>query len=202
MHYSCTMILYNSSISSINSRGSYIRITAVVVQQSVLVLAINIEASFHSIPLYGVLKMIVDCRWIFRCVTYVATTDDSLCPSTERLQPPKFRGHRHYSSRKPLYTAPKAMCLADALPFITFSCFSTFKQPVQLTFLGGRLAIRRALGGVTEAASAILHNQHGAPVLPDGVSASISHKRHMAVALVQSGCEGHVGACVLFIAFI
>lgn len=68
----------------------------------------------------------------------------------------------------------------------------------QLSFLGGRLAIRRALDGmkdVTAAASsqAILHNQDGAPVLPEGVSASISHKNHLAVALVQSGCEGHLG---------
>ena len=44
------------------------------------------------------------------------------------------------------------------------------------------------------ATSAILHNKDGAPVLPKGVSASISHKHHMAVALVQSGCEGHLGA--------
>ncbi|CAM9449500.1 unnamed protein product, partial [Hapterophycus canaliculatus] len=70
---------------------------------------------------------------------------------------------------------------------------------LQLGFLGGRLAIRRALNGMKGAASAaaaslaILHNQHGAPVLPEGVSASISHKRHMAVALVQLGCEGHIG---------
>ncbi|CAM9628261.1 unnamed protein product [Laminaria digitata] len=67
----------------------------------------------------------------------------------------------------------------------------------QLGFLGGRLAIRRALEGMSEAAaaatSAILHNKDGAPVLPKGVSASISHKHHMAVALVQSGCEGHLG---------
>lgn len=68
----------------------------------------------------------------------------------------------------------------------------------QLGFLGGRLAIRRALNGMKGAAAAaaslaILHNQDGAPLLPEGISASISHKRHMAVALVQSGCEGHVG---------
>eukprot|EP00903_Cladosiphon_okamuranus_P009429 g8991.t2 len=71
-------------------------------------------------------------------------------------------------------------------------------KPLQLGFLGGRLAIRRALDGMkgTAAAAAslaILHNQDGAPLLPKGISASISHKRHMAVALVQSGCEGHVG---------
>lgn len=71
----------------------------------------------------------------------------------------------------------------------------------QLGFLGGRLAIRRALVGMTEVAAAassmaILHNQFGAPVLPDGVAASISHKRHMAVALVQHDCEGSVGAFV------
>lgn len=46
----------------------------------------------------------------------------------------------------------------------------------------------------TTASSAILHNQDGAPVLPEGVAASISHKRHMAVALVQPGCDGYVGA--------
>lgn len=69
-------------------------------------------------------------------------------------------------------------------------------RSIQLGFLGGRLAIRRALNGMKGAASAslaILHNQYGAPVLPEGVSASISHKRHMAVALVQSGGEGHIG---------
>lgn len=68
----------------------------------------------------------------------------------------------------------------------------------QLGFLGGRLAIRRALNGMKGASAAaaslaILHNQEGAPLLPDGVSASISHKRHMAVALVQPGCDGHIG---------
>lgn len=72
----------------------------------------------------------------------------------------------------------------------------------QLGFLGGRLAIRRALNGMKGAAAAsaslaILHNQDGAPLLPEGISASISHKRHMAVALVQSGCEGHLGTSTL-----
>ncbi|CAM9439998.1 unnamed protein product [Ectocarpus fasciculatus] len=82
---------------------------------------------------------------------------------------------------------PKEMAYCLGLP-----------KALQLTFLGGRLAIRRALNGmkgVTAAASsqAILHNQDGAPVLPEGVSASISHKHHLAVALVQCGCEGHLG---------
>ncbi|CBJ49162.1 4'-phosphopantetheinyl transferase [Ectocarpus siliculosus] len=82
---------------------------------------------------------------------------------------------------------PKEMAYCLGLP-----------RALQLGFLGGRLAIRRALNGmedVSAAASsqAILHNQDGAPVLPEGVSASISHKQHLAVALVQSGCEGHLG---------
>lgn len=93
----------------------------------------------------------------------------------------------------------------------------------QLPFLGGRLAIRRALhdrgnsniantantpaatssdAGVaapvhtSSTCGAILHDDAGAPLLPDGMSASISHKRHIAVALVQKpGARGHLGAC-------
>lgn len=42
---------------------------------------------------------------------------------------------------------------------------------------------------------AILHNEAGAPLLPEGMSASISHKHHLAVALVQkAGAPGHLGA--------
>lgn len=88
----------------------------------------------------------------------------------------------------------------------------------QAAFLGGRLAIRRALhdngpnnegkndgsagtSAVGDAKSnsgsacgAILHGVGGAPLLPKGLSASISHKRHIAVALVQQpGALGHLG---------
>lgn len=50
------------------------------------------------------------------------------------------------------------------------------------------------------ASLAILHTQDGAPLLPEGVSASISHKRHMAVALVQSGSEGRLGKQLVYTA--
>lgn len=95
-------------------------------------------------------------------------------------------------------TANEACCLACAHP-MHVSC-----RIPQLGFLGGRLAIRRALNGMKGAAAAaaslaILHNRDGAPLLPEGISASISHKRHMAVALVQSGCEGHLGTSFVFV---
>lgn len=82
---------------------------------------------------------------------------------------------------------------------------------LQLPFIGGRIAIRRGLKlcsrsrtemkgkGNTEPVApvaAILHDCYGAPLLPKGLSASISHKRHLAVAIVQPGCAGNLGGCI------
>jgi phosphopantetheine--protein transferase-like protein len=55
------------------------------------------------------------------------------------------------------------------------------------TFIGGRLALRTALAALgaagDEAARPILSTPRGAPALPPGFVASISHKREIAVAI-------------------
>jgi 4'-phosphopantetheinyl transferase EntD len=60
------------------------------------------------------------------------------------------------------------------------------------TFLGGRLALRRALERAGLRPGPILRDDRGAPRLPDGVrgSASISHKDDVAVALFAPEEEG------------
>jgi phosphopantetheine--protein transferase-like protein len=69
------------------------------------------------------------------------------------------------------------------------------------TFVGGRLAMRRALTHTLSATTPpdsippVLRNSRGAPVLPPGVSGSISHKRELALAGVvrQQGDVKHIG---------
>ncbi len=51
------------------------------------------------------------------------------------------------------------------------------------TFAGGRLALRAALGELGIAAAAIPSTPRGAPVLPEGVVGSLSHKDEVAVAI-------------------
>jgi len=61
-------------------------------------------------------------------------------------------------------------------------------------FLGGRVAIRRAMGAkLAETVGPIHRSSRGAPVLSNGIRGSISHKRHVAVALVQTGPCSPVG---------
>ncbi len=55
------------------------------------------------------------------------------------------------------------------------------------TFVGGRLALREALGRAGLDAPAVLPDDRGAPRLPAGIAGSISHKRALAVALVGAG---------------
>jgi 4'-phosphopantetheinyl transferase EntD len=54
-----------------------------------------------------------------------------------------------------------------------------------VTFVGGRLAIRSAFEELGIKHGPVLHNDRGAPLLPDGVVASISHKDDLAVAFVS-----------------
>ena len=54
-----------------------------------------------------------------------------------------------------------------------------------VTFVGGRLAMRAALEELGIRHGPVLHDDRGAPVLPDGVVASISHKDDLAVAFVS-----------------
>ncbi|CAM9518792.1 unnamed protein product, partial [Chrysoparadoxa australica] len=61
------------------------------------------------------------------------------------------------------------------------------------SFLGGRIAMRAALGSNGSCVGPIVRDVGGGPCLPCEVSGSISHKRGVAVALVQHECDGHIG---------
>ena len=58
------------------------------------------------------------------------------------------------------------------------------------TWVGGRVAMRRALGPLGRTAPPILADDRGAPLLPAGIVGSISHKEAVAVALVASERDG------------
>lgn len=58
------------------------------------------------------------------------------------------------------------------------------------TWLAGRLALHGALQDMGLDKGAILVTSRGAPQLPDGAAASISHKRTLAVALAAPRCDG------------
>jgi 4'-phosphopantetheinyl transferase EntD len=60
-------------------------------------------------------------------------------------------------------------------------------------WVGGRAAMREALARIGATAPPILADERGAPVLPAGLGGSISHKEHVAVALVATGLAGKVG---------
>lgn len=53
----------------------------------------------------------------------------------------------------------------------------------QVTWVGGRLALHRALERAGLPACDILSTPRGAPLLPPGAAGSISHKRHLAIAI-------------------
>lgn len=75
-------------------------------------------------------------------------------------------------------------------------CLS-LKVPEQVQFLGGRIAMRRALGDSTRTdIGPILRSFGGVPYLPDGCAGSISHKEHIAVALANPDCTGSIGVDV------
>jgi 4'-phosphopantetheinyl transferase EntD len=61
------------------------------------------------------------------------------------------------------------------------------------TWVGGRVALRLALERAALEAPAVLVDDRGAPVLPAGVSGSISHKEAMAVALVAREPTARIG---------
>jgi 4'-phosphopantetheinyl transferase EntD len=62
--------------------------------------------------------------------------------------------------------------------------------PRRVTWLGGRVALRAALGELGVAAAPILATPRGAPLLPAGLAGSIAHKRTLAVALAARAPAG------------
>ena len=63
----------------------------------------------------------------------------------------------------------------------------------QVEWVGGRLALHRAIRQLGVRSGPILTGERGQPVLPDGVSASVSHKRGLAVALAAREVHGSLG---------
>ncbi len=67
------------------------------------------------------------------------------------------------------------------------------------TWMAGRAALRTALRHAGFPAPAVLSDDRGAPILPSGVVGSVSHKEHVAVALVaraQPGSTARIGVDV------
>jgi len=63
-------------------------------------------------------------------------------------------------------------------------------------WVGGRVAMREALARIGKMAPPILADERGAPRLPSGLAGSISHKEHVAVALVATEEAAKVGVDV------
>jgi 4'-phosphopantetheinyl transferase EntD len=63
-------------------------------------------------------------------------------------------------------------------------------------WVGGRVAMREALARIGKTAPPILADERGAPRLPAGLAGSISHKDHVAVALVATEETARVGVDV------
>jgi len=61
------------------------------------------------------------------------------------------------------------------------------------SFVAGRATLAEALRRAGLPGGAILSDEHGAPMLPPGVAASLSHKNSLAVALVSEDCGQSLG---------
>ena len=72
----------------------------------------------------------------------------------------------------------------------------TLAPPRRHTWVGGRVALREALSRLEISCGPIFATPRGAPALPRGVAASISHKERLAVALVARDEEGARGVDV------
>ncbi len=68
--------------------------------------------------------------------------------------------------------------------------------PRRRTWVGGRTALRAALERAGLGAPAVLQDDRGAPEVPAGMSASVSHKDHLAVALVAAEPAARIGVDV------
>ena len=77
---------------------------------------------------------------------------------------------------------PKEQALAQS--------YSGFKQ---VQWVGGRLALRLAMEELGPVGDAVLVGERGEPLLPPGISASVSHKKDLAVALACRQINGTLG---------
>ncbi|MFK7927967.1 MAG: 4'-phosphopantetheinyl transferase [Myxococcota bacterium] len=70
---------------------------------------------------------------------------------------------------------------------------STLKGFRQVSFVGGRLALRLAAQQLGQQPAAVLPDPRGTPQLPDELIGSISHKRTLAVAMVAKNHGWSIG---------
>ena len=70
----------------------------------------------------------------------------------------------------------------------------TLRGYTQVQFCGGRLALRAACGQLGVDPPGILSNDRGAPVVPAGIAASISHKGTLAIGMAARDVDGTLGA--------
>jgi enterobactin synthetase component D len=69
-----------------------------------------------------------------------------------------------------------------------------FKRTRRGTWVGGRLALTEACRQLGAPCSPILNSERGAPILPDGLAGSLTHKDDLAIALVsKSVASTHLG---------
>jgi enterobactin synthetase component D len=83
--------------------------------------------------------------------------------------------------------------LAGALSPEERSRAAGMPMPRRRTWVGGRAAMREALARLGVTPVAIASDDRGAPVLPAGVSGSVTHKDALAAALVASESRARVG---------
>ena len=69
----------------------------------------------------------------------------------------------------------------------------TLKGHRQVSWVGGRLALRQALRPLISSPPGVLTGPFGEPLLPERISASVSHKKHLADAMAARGMHGHLG---------
>ncbi|MEE2751597.1 MAG: 4'-phosphopantetheinyl transferase superfamily protein [Myxococcota bacterium] len=67
------------------------------------------------------------------------------------------------------------------------------KAHKKISWVGGRLAIRTAMKPLHSSQDAVLSGPYGAPILPRGLTGSISHKKSLAVAMVARSHHGTIG---------
>lgn len=77
-----------------------------------------------------------------------------------------------------------------SLPDEEHGHLDTLSPARKSTWLAGRIALHAALHDIGLDRGAVLVTSRGAPELPDGVAASISHKRTLAVALAAPKTDG------------
>jgi enterobactin synthetase component D len=96
----------------------------------------------------------------------------------------------------PSYESGVKMTCRERLMPKECAYMETLEPRRQITFAGGRLALRAALTALGGEVHTSLPNPRGAPNLPAGYRGSISHKDHVAIAWVTPDTGWYVGVDV------